>query len=71
MPAVPDGLKQITAFLREDQIDFLDGEAENKGINSRQPIIRWAIDHYRDFLLSQRSTYQIDRPVDQPDQAAA
>ena len=58
---------QISAFLRQDQIDELDALGKREGIHSRQPYIRWAIDA---FLLSKRSTYRIDRQDEQTAEAA-
>jgi len=46
---------QISAFLRPDQIKALDELARSKGIHSRQPLLRWALDAY---LLSETSTYR-------------
>lgn len=58
---------QISAFLRQDQIDELDALGRREGIHSRQPYLRWAIDA---FLLSKRSTYRPDQPIEQPAEAA-
>ena len=60
---------QISTFLSPEQIAFLDEVAKEKGVRGRQAPLRWAIDHYRLFYLSQRSTYQIDRHVEQSDPA--
>lgn len=56
---------QITALLTQDQIDFLDEVARGKGVRGRQAPLRWAIEHYRAFLLSSSSTYRSDRHADQ------
>ena len=57
---------QISAFLRPDQIKRLDEAAKLKGIHSRQPLLRWAVDHYLDFLLADRSTYRTIPTAEQP-----
>lgn len=53
---------QISAFLRPDQIEALDELARRRGIHSRQPLLRWAIDAY---LLSETSTYRINEHVEE------
>lgn len=58
---------QISAFLRQDQIDALDALARRKGIHGRQPLIRWAIDA---FLLSESSTYRTDQQGERQAEAA-
>ena len=58
---------QISAFLRQDQIDELDAIGRREGIHSRQPYIRWAIDA---FLLSKRSTYRTEQQSEQTAEAA-
>lgn len=61
---------QISAFLRPDQIEQLDEWARRKGIHGRQPLLRWAVDHYLTFLLSEGSTCRSDPQDEQPDIAA-
>lgn len=58
---------QISAFLRPDQIKELDRIARQKGIHGRQPLLRWAVDHYLAFLLADVSTYRSEQHVDRPD----
>lgn len=58
---------QISAFLRPDQIEQLDEWARRKGIHGRQPLLRWAVDHYLAFLLSESSTYRTEQQIDQPE----
>lgn len=60
---------QISAFLRPDQIEKLDEWARRKGIHGRQPLLRWAVDHYIAFLMGESSTYRSDQHVDQPEPA--
>ncbi len=60
---------QISAFLRPEQIEQLDELAHRKGIHGRQPLIRWAIDHYLAFLMSDGSTYRSDQHIDQTESA--
>jgi hypothetical protein len=58
-----DQYTQISAFLRPDQIEALDKLARSKGIHSRQPLLRWAVDA---FLLSESSTYRINEHIEDP-----
>jgi hypothetical protein len=60
---------QISAFLRPEQIEQLDEWARRKGIHGRQPLIRWAIDHYLAFLMSDGSTYRVEQYIDQSEPA--
>lgn len=61
---------QISAFLRQDQIDALDALARRKGIHGRQPLLRWAVDYYLAFLLSESSTYRSEPQGEQQAEAA-
>lgn len=56
----------ITAFLTAEQIKFLDDVAQQRGVRGRQAPLRWAIDHYRAFLLGNTSTYRTDRDAEEP-----
>ena len=60
-----DEYTQISAFLRPDQIKKLDEWARRKGIHGRQPLLRWAVDHYIAFLMSDSSTYRIEQSGEQ------
>ena len=62
---------QISAFLRQDQIDQLDEWAKRKGIHGRQPLLRWAVDYYLAFLLSESSSYRSEQQIEQPAETAA
>lgn len=57
---------QISAFLRPDQIEQLDEWARRKGIHGRQTLLRWAVDHYLAFLMSESSTYRSEQQIEQP-----
>lgn len=57
---------QISAFLRPDQIEQLDEWARRKGIHGRQPLLRWAVDHYLAFLLSECSICRTEQQIEQP-----
>lgn len=60
---------QISAFLRPEQIKALDELARSKGIHSRQPLLRWAIDAY---LLAESSTYRTQQHIEsQPEPVSA
>lgn len=56
----------ISALLTQEQIDFLDQVARDKGIRGRQVPLRWAIDAYRRLYSPDRSIFQIDRDAEQP-----
>lgn len=66
-----DDYVQISAFLRPDQIEQLDKWAKHKGMHGRQTLLRWAVDHYLAFLLSQDSTYRVNQQDDQIAEEAA
>lgn len=56
----------ITALLTQEHIDFLDQLARQHGIRGRQVPLRWAIDHYRAFLLSENSKSRINQRTEEP-----
>lgn len=62
---------QISAFLRPDQIEALDRVARQKGIHGRQPLLRWAVDHYLAFLLTDASTCRTEQHAENTTDVAA
>lgn len=63
--------EKIAITLRTDDKAFVDDLAQKKAVG-RSAVIRWALDHYRAFLISSTSTYRIDRDIeDQPTETAA
>lgn len=49
--------------IRPDQVTFLQKIAEEKGI-ADSAVLRWALDHYRNFLMTSSSTYRIIQDKD-------
>ena len=56
--------EKIAITLRTDDKEFVDGVAREKSVG-RSAVIRWALDHYRAFLIASNSTYRIDRTVEE------
>lgn len=52
--------EKLAISLRPDDLAFIDSVAQEKAVG-RSAVIRWAIDHYRLFLLPQPSTYRTIR----------
>lgn len=57
--------EKIAISLRSSDLSFIDGIAKDKAVG-RSAVIRWALDAYRAFLLSQSSTYRILPNDDDP-----
>ncbi len=61
--------EKIGISLRPDDLAFLDQVANEKAVG-RSAVIRWAVDHYRAFLLAASSTYRTERLVEEVSESA-
>ena len=56
--------EKIAITLRTDDKSFVDEIAREKSVG-RSAVIRWALDHYRAFLMASTSTCRTDREAEE------